>query len=68
MKRYIYFTITLGFLMLWSSCRKDFEYAPSTGSLEFSKDTVYLDTVFSKIGSSTYNLKVYNQRQLVYFC
>ena len=60
MKRYIYFTITLGFLMLWSSCRKDFEYAPSTGSLEFSKDTVYLDTVFSKIGSSTYNLKVYN--------
>ena len=61
MKRYIYFIITLGFLMLWSSCRKDFEFSPSTGSLQFSKDTVYLDTVFTNIGSSTYNLKVYNK-------
>ncbi|GAA3611626.1 hypothetical protein GCM10022396_30760 [Flavivirga amylovorans] len=47
--------------MLWSSCRKDFEFSPSTGNLEFSKDTVYLDTVFTNIGSSTYNLKVYNR-------
>ena len=47
--------------MLWSSCRKDFEFSPSTGSLQFSKDTVYLDTVFTNIGSSTYNLKVYNK-------
>jgi hypothetical protein len=46
--------------MLWSSCRKDFEFSPSTGSLQFSKDTIYLDTVFTNIGSSTYNLKVYN--------
>ena len=60
MKRYLYFTLTLGFLILWSSCRKDFEFSPSTGSLQFSKDTVYLDTVFTNIGSSTYNLKVYN--------
>ncbi|WP_298342829.1 hypothetical protein [uncultured Algibacter sp.] len=61
MKRYLYFTITLGFLILWSSCRKDFEFSPSTGSLQFSRDTVYLDTVFTNIGSSTYNLKVYNK-------
>ena len=61
MKRYLYFTLTLGFLILWSSCRKDFEFSPSTGSLQFSKDTVYLDTVFTNIGSSTYNLKVYNK-------
>ena len=48
-------------LVLWgSSCRKDFEYAPSNGHLSFSKDTVYLDTIFSHIGSSTYSLKVYN--------
>ena len=47
--------------MLWSSCRKDFEFSPSTGSLQFSKDTIYLDTVFTNIGSSTYNLKVYNR-------
>lgn len=46
--------------MLWSSCRKDFDFSTSNGTLTFSKDTVYLDTVFSNIGSSTYNLKVYN--------
>ncbi|MFD1613490.1 hypothetical protein [Gelatiniphilus marinus] len=62
MKRNIlYFICTICFLMLWSSCRKDFEFSPSTGTLQFSKDTVYLDTVFTNIGSSTYNLKVYNK-------
>ena len=29
--------------------------------MEFSKDTVFLDTIFSNIGSSTYTLKVYNR-------
>lgn len=43
------------------SCRKDFDYVDSDGELEFSKDTVFLDTVFSTIGSSTYSLKVYNR-------
>jgi len=61
MKRIIYFLLTIAILMSWSSCRKDFEFAPSTGSLTFSKDTIYLDTIFSNIGSSTYNLKVYNR-------
>jgi len=61
MKNSLYFILTLVFLVLWSSCRKDFDLAPSTGNLEFSKDTVYLDTVFTNIGSSTYNLKVYNR-------
>ncbi|MGS2725938.1 hypothetical protein ACU8DI_04970 [Psychroserpens sp. BH13MA-6] len=61
MKRIIYFLLTLSTLVFWSSCRKDFDFAPSNGALEFSKDTIYLDTVFSNIGSSTYNLKVYNR-------
>ncbi|MFI0430134.1 right-handed parallel beta-helix repeat-containing protein [Mariniflexile sp. HMF6888] len=61
MKRILYLIFTLGFIMLWSSCRNDFEFSPNTGNLEFSKDTVYLDTVFTNIGSSTYNLKVYNR-------
>lgn len=60
MKRYFYFLVFFCFLMLWSSCRKDFDFTPTEGSLRFSKDTVYLDTVFSNIGSSTYTLKVYN--------
>lgn len=61
MKRNLYFICTLLLLIFWSSCRKDFEFSPSTGNLAFSKDTVYLDTVFTNIGSSTYNLKVYNR-------
>ena len=60
MKRNLYFLLTLSSLVFWSSCRKDFEFSPSSGNLTFSKDTVYLDTVFTNIGSSTYNLKVYN--------
>jgi len=44
-----------------ASCRDDFEPERSTGNLEFSRDTVYLDTVFSNIGSSTYTLKVFNR-------
>jgi hypothetical protein len=61
MKRLLYFSLTFCFLIFWSSCRKDFDFSPSTGTLQFSKDTVYLDTVFTNIGSSTYNLKVYNR-------
>lgn len=61
MKRSIYFIFTSSILLLWSSCRKDFDFQPSQGTLQFSKDTVYLDTVFTNIGSSTYNLKVYNR-------
>ncbi|WP_299386224.1 hypothetical protein [uncultured Lacinutrix sp.] len=61
MKRILYFFFVFSFLLFWSSCRQDFDFAPSTGNLEFSKDTVYLDTVFTNIGSSTYNLKVYNR-------
>lgn len=61
MKNTLYFIACFGFLLLCSSCRKDFEFEPSTGQLEFSKDTLYLDTIFANIGSSTYNLKVYNR-------
>ncbi|MBT8273139.1 MAG: hypothetical protein KJO77_04995 [Bacteroidia bacterium] len=61
MKRFFYFILSLALIIFWSSCRKDFNFTPSNGMLEFSKDTVFLDTVFSNIGSSTYNLKVYNR-------
>lgn len=42
------------------SCRKDTPIASSGVQLRFSTDTVFLDTVFTTVGSSTYNLKVYN--------
>lgn len=51
----------LGIIVSLSSCRKDFDTSPNLGGLEFSKQTVYLDTVFTNIGSSTYMLKVYNR-------
>ena len=51
----------IGILISVCSCRSDFETVSSTGDLSFSKDTIYLDTVFTNIGSSTYRLKVYNK-------
>ncbi len=45
---------------LWNSCNNDIDFEINDTLLTFSKDTVYLDTVFTNIGSSTYNLKVYN--------
>lgn len=49
-----------GILLSFCSCRSDFETVASNGDLTFSKDTVYLDTVFTNLSSSTYALKVYN--------
>ena len=59
--RYFVLLGFLGLLLGMSSCRTDFDFAESTGELRFSRDTVYLDTVFTDIGSSTYTLKVYNK-------
>src|SRR5690625_3811340 len=59
--KYLPVGLTIIVLTLLNSCRTDFETEISSGNLEFSKDTVYLDTVFTNIGSSTYNLKVYNR-------
>lgn len=60
MRYFISFLICVA-LVSMSSCRKDFSTIPNFGSLEFSKDTVFLDTIFTNIGSATYNLKVYNR-------
>lgn len=60
MKQFLFILSVLS-LIVFSSCRDDFNTEPSFGNLEFSKDTVYLDTVFTNIGSSTYSFKVYNR-------
>lgn len=52
------FGLTL--VIFWSSCQTEFDSVPSTGALRFSSDTIFLDTIFENIGSSTYTLKVYN--------
>ena len=59
--RHYFALFLLGLILAFSSCRTDFDTIASTGDLKFSKDTVYLDTVFKNIGSSTYQLKVYNK-------
>jgi hypothetical protein len=41
-----------------TSCKKFQGF--STGNLDFSKDTVVFDTVFTTIGSTTQRLKIYN--------
>ena len=60
MLRYLFF---LGIALLsLLSCDKDpFETSPSTGELFFSKDTVFLDTIFTNISSSTSAFKIYNK-------
>jgi len=63
MLKYLWYMPLVMLLLLWSSCRKELEFASSDGNLTFSKDTVYLDTVFTTIGSSTYTLKVYNRNR-----
>ncbi len=60
MRTFLAFLLFIALISV-SSCRKDFSTIPSFGKLEFSKDTVFLDTIFTNIGSATYNLKVYNR-------
>jgi hypothetical protein len=60
MRRIIFFIVVIVSTLI-IGCRKDFTTELNTGKLQFSKDTVFLDTVFSNIGSSTYQLKVYNK-------
>ena len=59
-KTYFPFFLIMSVLFM-SSCREDFEFELSSGNLEFSQDTLYLDTVFTDISSSTYQFKVYNR-------
>ncbi|MCE2611956.1 hypothetical protein LVD13_03155 [Flavobacteriaceae bacterium D16] len=59
MPRYIMVVLILS-LLSGLSCRKDFDFETSQGQLRFSKDTVFLDTIFTGISSSTYSLKVFN--------
>ncbi len=60
MRNLIITVLLVVFVIGLGSCRKDFTTTASSGNLRFSKDTVFLDTIFTNIGSSTYNLKVYN--------
>ncbi|WP_010522177.1 hypothetical protein [Aquimarina agarivorans] len=60
--KYFHFFIALFCILLWSSCRKDFDTEiVSAGGIEFSADTIFMDTLFTRIQSSTQSVKVYNR-------
>lgn len=56
---YLIFLIVAAVIASWG-CRRNLSFANEGVTLQFSKDTVYLDTVFSGVGSSTYTLRVFN--------
>lgn len=45
------------------SCRKDKFITDSSAELEFSNDSVIFDTVFTTLGSTTQQLKIYNNHK-----
>ncbi len=47
--------------VLLFSCRDEIDFDSPSGSLSFSSDTVFLDTVYNQVRSETYAVKVYNR-------
>ncbi|MDQ3051108.1 MAG: hypothetical protein M3Q95_09510 [Bacteroidota bacterium] len=61
--KFIYpFTALFLLVILVSSCKKDDILTDSSAKLEFSEDTVLFDTVFTSLGSTTRQLKLYNRK------
>lgn len=54
---FLFFALLTGLL---TSCRKDRLLTDSSAKLDFSNDTVYFDTLFTTVGSTTRQLKIYN--------
>lgn len=58
------FLIIIAVIVLFSSCRKEnYISTDHNQKLSFSTDTVMFDTVFTSLGSSTHQLKIYNDYQ-----
>jgi hypothetical protein len=54
-------TLLMAVLLIISSCgRKDILETNPNSKLEFSRDTIIFDTVFTTIGTATRNIRVYN--------
>jgi len=49
------------FVSLLFSCRKDEQFLKSEGTLNFSKDTIYFDTVFTRLPGSNYPRSINKQ-------
>ena len=54
--------IIISFLLAGYSCKKNNQISPDSNlRLEFSEDTVLFDTVFTSLGSTTHELKIFNK-------
>lgn len=61
LNRYLIFAVLV---FSWLSCRKDNVFLKGEGTLSFSKDTVYFDTVFTRLPGSPYPRSI-NKRFMV---
>ncbi len=59
MKKWLLFVALLT-VSFFTGCRKTVQFPGSNIELSFSQDTLYLDTVFTGLGSSTYSFTVRN--------
>ncbi len=62
--RFHFFLSFLFLVLLFGSCRKDETFLNGEGTLEFSADTVYFDTVFTRLPGSPYPKSV-NKRFMI---
>ncbi len=62
--RYLYSIFVFLLILSISSCRKDFSTSLSNGNLKFSQDTIFLNSVFDNISSSTHRFTVKNTSDL----
>lgn len=59
----VYPIIFVAFAVWFASCEREDISTNSSLKLKFSTDTVMFDTVFTAIGSSTQNFKIYNKNR-----
>lgn len=55
--------LSIGVLLSIVSCKKDPSITDSSSILTFSTDTVFFDTVFTSVGSTTQSFKVHNPQK-----
>ena len=60
-KRWITFTAVLIVIFIVNSCQKDEIDTDPDVKLNFSSDTIFFDTVFTSLGSTTQSITVHNQ-------
>ena len=58
-KTALLFTLILP-LLIFSSCKKDETLLDTSAKLQFSTDSVLFDTIFTHVGSTTKQFKIYN--------